>query len=432
MTLIEKIVSLAKRRGFIFQASEIYGGISGIYDYGPLGVELKNNIKRLWWHNIVERREDVVGLDAGIIMPPKVWVASGHLEHFVDHLQECQACHKRFRTSDLKEKGRCPECGGNLGRERVFNILVETFLGPVKDSANLAYLRGETAQGIFVNFENVREAMRLKIPFGIAQIGKAFRNEITPGNFLFRLREFEQMELEYFIEPGTEEQWFNYWKKERMNWYLSLGIQKENLRFYKHKKEELAHYADRCEDIEYKFPWGWGEQEGIASRKDYDLKQHSEISGKDLSYFDPQKKKKYIPYVIEPSAGVDRLVLVLLLDAYQEEEVKGEKRIVLRLDKNLAPIKVAVLPLVRNKKELTDKAREVYNMLSPKFLTMYDGVGSIGRRYRRQDEIGTPFCVTIDFETLKDKAVTVRDRDTMKQERVKIDKLGEFLEKQIK
>jgi len=428
MNKIEKITSLAKRRGFIFQSSEIYGGLSGVYDYGSLGVELKNNIKRLWWKNIVGTRENVVGLDAAIVMPPKVWVASGHLEHFVDPLRECKKCRKRFRSDDLKSKEKCPECGGLLGRERTFNILVETHLGPVKDTANLAYLRGETAQGIFVNFENVRDSMRQKIPFGIAQIGKAFRNEITPGNFIFRLREFEQMELEYFIEPGSQKKWFDYWKRERMDWYRALGIAEESLRFYKHKKNELAHYADMCEDIEYKFPWGWGELEGIASRRDYDLKQHSQISGKDLSYFDEKKNKKYIPFVIEPSAGVDRLALVLLLDNYHEEEVKGKARVVMRFDKELAPVKVAVLPLVRNKKELTTKAREVYQMLSGQFLIMYDEVGSIGRRYRRQDEIGTPYCVTIDFESLEDQAVTVRDRDSMGQERVKVQDLVGFIQ----
>ncbi len=432
MNKIEKITSLAKRRGFIFQSSEIYGGISGVYDYGSLGVELKNNIKRLWWKNIVGTRENVVGLDAAIVMPPKVWVASGHLEHFVDPLRECKKCRKRFRSDDLKSKKKCPECGGLLGRERTFNILVETHLGPVKDTANLAYLRGETAQGIFVNFENVRDSMRQKIPFGIAQIGKAFRNEITPGNFIFRLREFEQMELEYFIEPGSQKKWFDHWKRERMDWYLSLGIARESLRFYKHKKNELAHYADMCEDIEYKFPWGWGELEGIASRRDYDLKQHSQISGKDLSYFDEKKNKKYIPFVIEPSAGVDRLALVLLLDSYHEEEVKGQKRVVMRFDKELAPVKVAVLPLLRNKKELTKKAREVYQMLSDQFLIIYDEAGSIGRRYRRQDEIGTPYCVTIDFESLEDQAVTVRDRDSMGQERIGIKELVVFLGDRLK
>ncbi len=432
MNKIEKIASLCKRRGFIFQASEIYGGLSGLYDYGPLGAQLKNNIKQLWWAAIVEKREDVVGLDAAIIMPPKVWIASGHLEHFVDPLRECQQCHKRYRSDDLKDKTKCPECGGKLGQERLFNILVETHLGPVKDSAHIAYLRGETAQGIFVNFENVRDAMRLKVPFGIAQIGKAFRNEITPGNFIFRLREFEQMELEYFIEPGTQQKWHTYWKKERLEWYLSLGIQKENLHFYKHPKEQLAHYADLCEDVEYKFPWGWGELEGIASRRDYDLKQHSKISGKDLSYFDPQTKEKYIPFVIEPSAGVDRLALVLLLDAYHEEEVRGEKRVVLRFAPQVAPVSVAILPLVRNKTEVTAKAREVQEMLLGQYRVMYDEVSSIGRRYRRQDEIGTPFCVTIDFETLKDKAVTVRNRDSMQQERIAVKELLSYFAEKMR
>ncbi len=461
MVAMEKIVSLCKRRGFIYPGSEIYGGLANTWDYGPLGVELKNNIKKVWWQDSVWKRPDMVGLDAAILMNPKVWQASGHIEGFTDPLVECKSCHKRFRADQLVEefkdsakldehgiftpeeladltkaikKIKCPDCGGELTEPKQFNLLMETHLGPVEDAQSKVYLRGETAQGIFVDFNLVRESSRMKIPFGIAQIGKSFRNEITPGNFTFRTREFEQMEIEYFVKPGTDKKWYQYWRKERFNWYIKYGIAKKNLRLRDHKKDELAHYAVACADVEYQFPFGWSELEGIANRKDYDLKQHAKHSGQDLRYFDEETKEKYLPYVIEPSGGVDRTALAFLVDAY--EEIKGgrttttesqkEVEVVLRLDKELAPIKVAVLPLVRNKKDLVKKAQEVYDLLKGHWLSQYDEVGSIGRRYRRQDEVGTPFCLTIDFETLKQNDVTVRDRDTMKQKRVKIGELIDY------
>ncbi len=466
MVAMEKIVSLCKRRGFIYPGSEIYGGLANTWDYGPLGVELKNNIKKVWWQDSVWKRPDMVGLDAAILMNPKVWQASGHIEGFTDPLVECKSCHKRFRADQLVEefkdsakldehgiftpeeladltkaikKIKCPDCGGELTEPKQFNLLMETHLGPVEDAQSKVYLRGETAQGIFVDFNLVRESSRMKIPFGIAQIGKAFRNEITPGNFTFRTREFEQMEIEYFVKPGTDKKWYQYWRKERFNWYIKYGIAKKNLRLRDHKKDELAHYAVACADVEYQFPFGWSELEGIANRKDYDLKQHAKHSGQDLRYFDEETKEKYLPYVIEPSGGVDRTALAFLVDAY--EEIKGgrttttesqkEVEVVLRLDKELAPIKVAVLPLVRNKKDLVKKAQEVYDLLKGHWLSQYDEVGSIGRRYRRQDEVGTPFCLTIDFETLKQNDVTVRDRDTMKQKRVKIGELIDYLAEKL-
>jgi len=464
---MEKIISLAKRRGFIFPSSEIYGGIGGFYDYGPLGVEMKKNIKNLWWKFMVQERENIVGLDSAIIQNPKTWEASGHVERFFDLLTECKNCHKRFRADhlieDLKKSGKldevglyskeeikdiakaiekinCPECGGELTLPREFNLMFKTHVGPVEDTSSLSYLRPETAQGIFLNFKNVLKTQRLKIPFGIAQIGKAFRNEITPRNFLYRTREFEQMELEFFVEPGTDDQWFDFWVKERMRWYTEiLGLKKENLRIREHKKEELAHYAKKCVDIEYKFPFGWGEIEGIANRTDFDLKSHQKFSGQDLSYFDEEKKKKYIPYVIEPSCGVDRIFLALLCDSF--EEIKGgrtktteptkEVEILLKLNKKVAPIKVAIFPLLKKEKKLVEKAREIFEMLKPHFVSQYDEVGSIGRRYRRQDEIGTPYCVTVDFETLEKNDVTIRDRDTMEQERVKIENLISFLKERL-
>ncbi len=466
MVAMEKIVSLCKRRGFIYPGSEIYGGLANTWDYGPLGVELKNNIKKVWWQDSVWKRPDMVGLDAAILMNPKVWQASGHIEGFTDPLVECKSCHKRFRADQLVEefkdsakldehgiftpeeladltkaikKIKCPDCGGELTEPKQFNLLMETHLGPVEDAQSKVYLRGETAQGIFVDFNLVRESSRMKIPFGIAQIGKSFRNEITPGNFTFRTREFEQMEIEYFVKPGTDKKWYQYWRKERFNWYIKYGIAKKNLRLRDHKKDELAHYAVACADVEYQFPFGWSELEGIANRKDYDLKQHAKHSGQDLRYFDEETKEKYLPYVIEPSGGVDRTALAFLVDAY--EEIKGgrttttesqkEVEVVLRLDKELAPIKVAVLPLVRNKKDLVKKAQEVYDLLKGHWLSQYDEVGSIGRRYRRQDEVGTPFCLTIDFETLKQNDVTVRDRDTMKQKRVKIGELIDYLAEKL-
>jgi glycyl-tRNA synthetase len=465
---LEKIISLCKRRGFIFQSSEIYGGFSSCYDFGPLGVEMKNNIKKAWWDEMTKNHENIVGLDSAILMSPKVWQASGHLTAgFADELVECKSCHKRFRADEIRvrprsdpQKLKCPECGGELTEPRKFNLMMRTFVGPVEDEAATTYLRAETCQGIYVNFQNVLNSMRMKIPFGICQIGKSFRNEITPGDFIYRTREFEQMEMQWFCSPsarrtqrngrGTKrgtnaeeknnwgpDEWFEYWKKERLNWYLRLGIKKENLRIREHKKEELAHYAVAGADIEYKFPFGWKEIEGIHNRGDFDLKNHSKFSGKDLSYFDEETKEKYIPYIIETSGGVDRSFLVFLIDAY--EEIKGgrtkttkptkEIEILLKLDKKLASIKVAVLPLVRNKPEIVKKAKEVYQLLKPHFVCQYDELGSIGRRYRRQDEIGTPLAVTIDFESLKKNDVTIRDRDSLKQIRVEIPKLKDTIQK---
>lgn len=425
MINMDTLVSLCKRRGFIFQGSEIYGGIGGFWDYGPLGVELKNNIKREWWKAVVQERDDVVGLDAAIIMNPTTWKASGHVDTFADPMVDCKSCKRRFRADQL-EGDRCPECGGELTEARMFNLMFKTFVGPVEDDAAVAYLRPETAQGIFVNFENVLTTTRKKLPFGIAQIGKAFRNEITPGNFIFRDREFEQMEIEYFVRPGTDEELHRHWRDERMNWYLRHGLNAEHLRVRTLEPDEQAHYAKDTFEIEYLFPMGWSELEGIANRTDYDLGRHSEFSGQPLKYFDEEANEHITPYVIEPSAGVDRSVLAFLFDAYAEEEVRGEKRTLLRLHKSLAPIKVAVLPLSRNE-TLTPTAREVWGSLRKLFMTQYDDAQSIGRRYRRQDEIGTPYCVTVDFETLEDRAVTVRERDSMEQERVPIEGLGQLL-----
>lgn len=436
----EKIVSFAKRRGFVFQSSDIYGGLGGFYDFGPLGVELKKNIKDSWWKAMVRKREDVVGLDSSIVMNPNIWRASGHTENFSDPLSECKKCHKRFRTDHLDDKSKCPECGGELTEARNFNLMFRTFIGPVEDSASIAYLRPETAQGIFVNYKNILDTQRVKLPFGIAQIGKAFRNEITPGNFIFRLREFEQMEMEYFVKPGTEDGIFKKIVEERMRWYVEdLGIKKENLRIREHEKEELAHYAKGCVDIEYKFPIGWSEIEGIASRGNYDLTQHQKHSGQDLTYYEEETKEKYLPYVIEPSCGVERVFLACLCDAYTEieggrtttTESTKETEFLLKLNKGIAPIKVAILPLVKNKENITAKAREIYELLKPCFACQYDEVGAIGRRYRRHDEIGTPYAVTVDFDTLNDGAVTLRDRDTMKQERVKIEDLIPILKREI-
>ncbi|MBI2303256.1 MAG: glycine--tRNA ligase [Chloroflexi bacterium] len=436
---MEKLVSLCKRRGFVFPSSEIYGGLASCWDYGPLGVEMKNNVKRAWWRKVVQERDDMVGLDAAILMHPQTWVASGHVESFADPLSDCKSCRQRWRTDDIKD-GRCPACGGELTEPRMFNLMFKTFMGPVEDEASVVYLRPETAQGIFVNFQNVLNASRRKLPFGIAQIGKAFRNEITPGNFIFRTREFEQMEIEYFVKPGAEEEWFQHWLKERFQWYLDLGIQPENLRLRQHGPDELAHYARDCYDVEYLFPMGWMELEGIANRGDYDLRQHSSPpeadsrasggSGKDLTVYDEESGQHILPYVIEPSAGVDRGLLAFLLDAYHEEEDKDEIRVVLRLHPALAPIKVAVLPLSRNEK-LVPLAREIYAQLRRHWMVQYDDAQSIGRRYRRQDEIGTPYCVTIDFQSLEDKAVTIRDRDTMAQVRVPVAELVEELRGRI-
>ena len=426
MVEMGKLVSLCKRRGFVFPSSEIYGGLSSCWDFGPLGVELKNNIKRAWWQRMVQEREDVVGLDSSILMHTQTWVASGHLDSFADPLVECKSCHQRWRADEVKD-GRCPSCGGELTEPRLFNLMFKTFMGPVENEAAVVYLRPETAQGMFVNFQNVLRASRRKLPFGIAQIGKAFRNEITPGNFIFRTREFEQMELEYFVKPGEDEKWFQYWLEERLNWYVELGIKRENLRLREHLGKELAHYAKACYDIEYRFPMGWAELEGIANRTDFDLAQHSRHSGENLSYFNEETGERFIPYVIEPSAGVERSALAFLVEAYDEEvDEKGEVRVVLRLHPKLSPIKVAVLPLSRNEK-LVPPAREIAAELRKHFMVQYDDAQSIGRRYRRQDEIGTPFCVTIDFQSLEDGQVTIRERDSMKQIRVPIPELRNTL-----
>lgn len=426
--LMNKIVSLCKRRGFIFPSSEIYGGIGGFWDAGPLGVEMKNNLKQCWWKTIVLDRDEVYGIDSTIIHNPKVWEASGHTVSFTDPLRECKSCHKRFRADKLKGE-KCPECGGSLAEVKQFNLMFQTFVGPAKETANRAYLRPETCQGIFTNFLNVVDTVHPKLPFGIAQIGKGFRNEITTGDFIFRDREFEMMELEYFVKPGEDEEWFKYWLKERMRWYLSLGLKEKNLRFFEHPKKSLAHYSKRTVDIEYKFPFGWSELEGIANRTDFDLHNHSKFSGKDLSFKEEKTGKKFFPYVVEPSVGVERLMLAFLADQYEED--KKQKRIVLKLSPKIAPIKVAVFPLLANKPKLVKKARAIYNALSKHFVTAWDDRGNIGKRYFSQDEIGTPWCVTIDYDTLKDDTVTVRDRDTTKQVRVKEQKLKKFFSKKL-
>jgi len=418
---MEKIVSLCQRRGFIFPSSEIYGGLSSCWDYGPLGVELKQNIKQAWWQAVVQQRDDIVGVDASILMHPQVWAASGHLEGFSDPLVECKSCHLRWRADELKGDS-CPSCGGELTEPRQFNLMFKTFMGPVEEEASVVYLRPETAQGMFVNFLNVLDTTRKKLPFGIAQIGKSFRNEITTGNFIFRSREFEQMEIEYFVKPGTDKEWFNYWLEERFNWYVKLGIKKENLQLRQHMKKELAHYALDCHDIDYLFPMGWSELEGIANRGDYDLTQHAKYSGKSLDYFDEETKEHFIPYIIEPSAGVDRSALAFLCDAYDEEPDKEEIRVLLHLHPTLAPYKVAVLPLSR-RENLAAAAKKIHADLRQCWMVSYDDAQSIGRRYRRQDEIGTPFCITVDFQSLEDEQVTIRDRDTMNQIRVPINTL---------
>lgn len=420
---MEKIVSLCKRRGFIFPSSEIYGGFAGFWDYGPLGTEMKNKIKSLWWKQMVQARDDIYGLDSSIILNPKVWEASGHTgSGFADPLRECKSCHHRFRGDDLKEDV-CPDCGGSLTEERKFNILVKSFIGPVEDTSTRAYLRGETAQGIFINFQGIIDTFHPILPFGIAQIGKAFRNEITPGNFIFRSREFEQMEIEYFIRPGEDQKYYKYWIDITFDWFVGLGLKKNNLRLYEHPKEKLAHYSRGTTDVEYRFPFGWSELQGTANRGDYDLKQHATFSGYDLSYLDLITKERFTPWVIEPSWGVERLLLAILVDAYAEEPDKDETRTVLRLSPKVAPITVAVFPLVSNKEEIVNKAKEVYKSLRASFATAFDDLGNIGKRYRRQDEIGTPWCVTIDYDTLKDDTVTIRNRDSMKQERYKIEEL---------
>ena len=446
---VDAVVNLCKRRGFVFQSSEIYGGSRSAWDYGPLGVELKENIKRAWWQRVVRGRDDVVGLDSAVILAPQVWAASGHLEAFSDPLTECRVCHRRYRADQLLEeyaekKGRegtladvvCTNCGtrGDFTEPRDFNGLLRTSIGPVEDAGAVHYLRPETAQGIFVNFANVMNAARKKPPFGIGQVGKSFRNEITPGNFIFRTREFEQMEMEFFVAPGTDEEWHEYWLAERWNWYLDLGLNEDNMRFYEHPKEKLSHYSKRTVDIEYRFQFAgseWAELEGIANRTDFDLTTHSQHSGVDLSYFDQATSERWVPYVIEPAAGLTRCVLAFLLDAYDVDEAPNAKggvdtRTVLRFDPRLAPVKVAVLPLSRHA-DLSPVARDLAAELRTRWNVEFDDAGAIGRRYRRQDEIGTPYCVTVDFDTLDDRAVTVRDRDTMAQERIGLDAIADWL-----
>ena len=452
---VDAVVNLSKRRGFVYPCSEIYGGTRSAWDYGPLGVELKENVRRQWWRTMVQSRDDIVGLDSAVILAPQVWEASGHLEAFVDPLTECTSCHKRFREDHLVEAYEakhdrppegglaginCPNCGvkGQFTEPRNFNGLLSTNLGPVQDDSSLHYLRPETAQGIFINYANVAGTARKKPPFGIAQVGKSFRNEITPGNFIFRTREFEQMEMEFFVKPGSDEEWHEYWLKARWDWYVDLGLSPDNLRFFEHPREKLSHYSKRTVDIEYKFNFGgseFAELEGIANRTDFDLKTHSEHSGVDLSYFDQEAGERWFPYVIEPAAGLTRAVLAFLLEAYDEDEApnaKGgvDKRTVMRFDKRLAPTKVAVLPLSRNV-DLTPKAKDLAAELRTSWNVEFDDAGAIGRRYRRQDEVGTPYCVTVDFDTLEDQAVTVRDRDTMAQERVGLDALPGWLAQRL-
>jgi glycyl-tRNA synthetase len=437
--VMDKLVSLAKRRGFIFQSSEIYGGLGSVWDYGPLGVELKKNIKERWWRSMVHEREDIEGLDAAILMHPKVWEASGHVAGFTDPLVDCKQCKNRFRADDPRIKGtpgapdaQCPVCGmrGTLTAPRLFNLMFKTFMGPVEEAAAVVYLRPETAQGIYVNYLNVLQASRQKIPFGIAQVGKAFRNEITPGNFIFRTREFEQMEMQFFVKPGTDQEWFDSWKAQRMAWVQALGLKAEKLRFHQHGKDELAHYAKDAYDIQYEFPFGWQEFEGIHNRTDFDLTRHQQASGKKLEYVDTATNERFIPYIIETSAGADRTTLVVMVDAYSEEEVEGEKRVVMRFHPALAPLKAAVFPLV-NKDGMPELARRIYDGVRRRFNVFYDDGGSIGRRYRRQDEAGTPYGITIDGQSTQDQTVTVRDRDTLLQDRVGADQLVEYLKKKI-
>ena len=424
--LMEKVVSLCKRRGFIFQSSEIYGGLASAWDYGPLGAELKRNVKNAWWKAVVHERDDMVGLDASILMHPQVWKASGHTENFTDILVDCKKCKKRFRQDKID--GKCPECGANDFTDgRPFNLMIKTYLGAVEDQSSVCYMRPETAQGIFTNFINILDTTHRKLPFGVAQIGKAFRNEITPGNYTFRTREFEQMEIEYFIHPSEAEKSHQEWIDQRFNWYIHLGMKKENLRLRPHGSDELAHYAKGCTDIEYNFPFGWSELEGIANRADFDLKQHAEHSGKDMRYQDLVTQERFFPYIIEPSGGVDRATLAFLVDAYHEEEVKEATRVILRLSKELAPIKVAVLPLLKKNGGVVELAKQIKKDLQKDFVTVYDDTAAIGKLYRRQDEVGTFFCVTVDVQSLEDKQVTVRDRDTMAQERIPVENLRKYL-----
>ncbi|MBN2037209.1 MAG: glycine--tRNA ligase [Chitinispirillaceae bacterium] len=415
--LMSILVSLCKRRGFIFQSSEIYGGLNSCWDYGPLGVELKRNVKEAWWRSMVTNRRDIAGLDAAILMHPEVWEASGHLAGFADPLVDCKECKERFRADHLENLEKCPKCGGALTEVRKFNLMFKTFMGPVEDASATVFLRPETAQGIFVNFLNVQAASRLKPPFGIAQIGKSFRNEITPGNFVYRTREFEQMEMEFFCMPGSDAQWYDYWRQERLDWYVRHGIRKENLRLRDHEQNELAHYAKSCCDVEYHFPFGWNELEGIANRTDFDLKRHSEYSGKSLAYFDEEAKQHVFPYVIEPAAGADRATLAFLVDAYDVDK-EDAQRVIMRFHPLLAPIKAAVLPLVK-KEGMPQKAEAIYNdLLDHSVRAAIDINSAIGRRYARQDEAGTPYCITVDGQTMQDDTVTIRERDSRAQYRI--------------
>ena len=426
--LFEAIVNLSKRRGIVFQSADIYGGFRSTYDYGPIGVLMLRNVKDAWWQSMVQRRHEVVGLDASILSPPQVWEASGHLANFTDPLVDCKNCGARHREDKLEDPNQCPSCGtkDSFTEARQFNLMFETQAGPVADAGAVAYLRPETAQGMFINFANVLNTSRKKPPFGIAQVGKSFRNEITPGNFVFRTREFEQMEMEYFVPPEEAGKWYEYWCEERMNWYLDLGMTKDKVRLRPHDDDELSHYSSGTSDVEYEFPWGWDELEGIANRGDYDLKQHAEHSGQKLDYFDPKTETRWTPHVIEPAAGATRTLMAFLIDAYTEETGETE-RTVLKLHHKLAPYKVAVLPLSK-KTELEGPARKLFDELAATYMCDYDETQAIGKRYRRQDEIGTPFCVTVDFETLEDQAVTIRDRDSMAQERISLDKVSQWLD----
>ncbi len=431
--LMDKLVSLAKRRGFVFQSSEIYGGTGSVWDYGPLGVELKRNIRDAWWRSMVHMRDDIEGIDAAILMHPRVWEASGHVAGFTDPLVECKNCHRRFRADNPDiQGGQCPVCGTKeaFGEPRMFNLMFKTFMGPVEEAAAVVYMRPETAQGIYVNFQNVVTASRQRVPFGIAQVGKAFRNEITPGNFIFRTREFEQMEMQFFVKPGSDEEWFERWRAWRMAWHHALGLTPAKLRWHQHGPGELAHYAKAAYDIEYEFPFGWNEIEGIHNRSDYDLGRHQEYSGKKLEYFDQAANERYVPYIVETSAGADRVTLTVLVDAYREEEVEGETRVVLGFHPAIAPIKAGVFPLVK-KDGMPELADEVYHDLKRRFPVFYDDSGAIGRRYRRMDEAGTPYCITVDGQTLQDRTVTVRDRDAMTQERVGLDRLLDYLRPRV-
>ncbi len=436
--LMDRIVSLCKRRGFVFQSSELYGGLGSVWDYGPLGVELKRNIKDQWWRAMVHARDDIEGIDAGILMHPRVWEASGHVAGFTDPLVDCRTCKARFRADQLQEAA-CPQKPSrhpgehdacDLTEPRQFNLMFRTFMGPVEDTASVVYLRPETAQGIYVNYQNVLQGSRQKIPFGIAQIGKAFRNEITPGNFIFRTREFEQMEMQFFVRPGTDEEWFEYWRARRWEWIVGQGVRPERLRWHQHGPGELAHYAKAAYDVEYEFPFGWNEFEGIHNRTDFDLARHQQYSGKRLEYFDQDRNERYVPYVVETSVGADRCTLVVLCDAYHEEQIEGETRVVLRLHPTLAPVKAAVLPLVK-KDGLPEIADRLYHDVKRRLNAFYDDGGSIGRRYRRQDEVGTPFCFTVDGQTKGDATVTVRHRDTLQQERIAMDRVVSWLVERV-